>query len=279
MLYDASTDYVTSFTNIGGILKIEDNGDATVDFSNVATVGTFTIVSAADNTVETNTLTNPINVDLGAISNSDLNSTGGVIDNGFTVNYTAAQTVNVSLKTSTDLNVTGSQDLVGLVADGNIVSIDADAITGNVDIDALGNASLTATSISNGTGGSVTFDSDGQTIDVPTITTGLFTIEDNGENNTANFTDIKYTSVTANSFSLLDNGTGNDNNNILTANVDATGAAWDVDNTTITSNKKVSWLNAIPQLNGDDDVEVGMLQINAQVGHLLMLQLLKVVWQ
>lgn len=269
LYYDASADYVTSFTNIGKKLTIKDNSAATVDFSNVATVGDFSIVTAADVTVESNTLTDPTNVDLGAISNSDLASTGGVIDNEFTVNYTAAQTDNVSLKTDTDLNVTGSQDLVGLVADGNVVSIDAGAITGNVDIDAFGNASLTATSISNGTGGSITFDSDGQTIDVPTIVTGQFNIEDNGENNNANFTDIKYTSVTASSFSLLDNGTGNLNMNILTANLDATGSAWDVANTTITSNKKVSWVNAIPQLNAGGTVEVGMLHVDGVNGALV----------
>lgn len=259
LFYDASEDYVTSFVNIGGALKIQENSAATIDFSNVATVGSFSIVSAADATVETNTLNDPTTVDLGAISESDLAGTPST--NTFTVNFTAAKTVDVSLKTDTNLTVTGDQDLEGLVADGNVVVIDAGAITGNVDIDAAGNAALTATSISNGTGGSITFDSDGQTIDVPTIVTGQFNIEDNGGDNTANFTDIKYTSVTASSFSLLDNGTGNVNMNILTANLDATGAAWNVDSSTITSNKKVSWLNAIPQLNTGGTVEVGMLHV------------------
>lgn len=259
LYYSASEDYVTSFTNIGGTLKIQENSAATVNFSNVVSVGAFSIVSAADVTVETNTLNDPTTVDLGAISESDLAGTPST--NTFTVNFTAAKTADVSLKTDTNLTVTGAQDLAGLVADGNVVAIAAGAITGNVDIDAVGNAALTATSISNGTGGSITFDTDGQTIDVPTIVTGQFNIEDNGGNNTANFTDIKYTSVTASSFSLLDNGTGNVNMNILTANLDATGAAWNVDSSTITSNKKVSWVNAIPQLNAGGTVEVGMLHV------------------
>jgi hypothetical protein len=259
LFYDASEDYVTSFVNIGGALKIQDNSATTIDFSNVATVGSFSIVSAADAAVETNTLNDATTVDLGAISESDLAGTPST--NTFTVNFTAAKTADVSLKTDTNLTVTGAQDLAGLVADGNVVAIAAGAITGNVDIDAVGNAALTATSISNGTGGSITFDTDGQTIDVPTIVTGQFNIEDNGGNNTANFTDIKYTSVTASSFSLLDNGTGNVNMNILTANLNATGSAWDVDSSTITSNKKVSWVNAIPQLNVGGTVEVGMLHV------------------
>lgn len=265
LFYDASEDYVTSFVNIGGALKIQENSAATIDFSNVATVGSFSIVSAADATVETNTLNDPTSVDLGAISESDLAGTPST--NTFTVNFTAAKTVDVSLKTDTNLTVTGDQDLEGLVADGNVVVIAAGAITGNVDVDAVGNAALTATSISNGTGGSITFDSDGQTIDVATIVTGQFNIEDNGENNTANFTDIKYTSVTASSFSLLDNGTNNLNNNILTANLGATGSAWNVDSSTITSNKKVSWLNAIPQLNAGGTVEVGMLHVDGVVAN------------
>ena len=259
LYYSASEDYVTSFTNIGGTLTIQENGAATVNFSNVVSVGAFSIVSAADVTVETNILNDPTTVDLGAISESDLAGTPST--NTFTVDFNAAKTVDVSLKTDTNLTVTGAQDLVGIVADGNVVAIAAGAITGNVDIDAAGNAALTATSISNGTGGSITFDSDGQTIDVPTIVTGQFNIEDNGGNNTANFTDIKYTSVTASSFSLLDNGTGNVNMNMLTANLGATGSAWDVDSSTITSNKKVSWLNAIPQLNAGGTVEVGMLHV------------------
>jgi hypothetical protein len=264
LYYDASEDYVTSFQHIGGTLTIQENSAATVDFSNVVSVGAFSIVSAADVTVETNTLNDPTTVDLGAISESDLAGTPST--NTFTVDFNAAKTVDVSLKTDTNLTVTGAQDLVGIVADGNVVAITAGAITGNVDVDAAGNAALTATSISNGTGGSITFDSDGQTIDVPTVVTGQFNIEDNGGNNTANFTDIKYTSVTASSFSLLDNGTGNLNVNILTANLDATGAAWNVDSSTITSNKKVSWLNAIPQLNAGGTVEVGMLHVDGVNG-------------
>lgn len=264
LYYDASEDYVTSFENIGGTLTIQENSAATVDFSNVVSVGAFSIVSAADVTVETNTLNNPTTVDLGAISESDLAGTPST--NTFTVAFSAAKTADISLKTDTNLTVTGAQDLAGIIADGNVVAVTAGAITGNVDIDAFGNASLTATSISNGTGGSITFDSDGQTIDVPTIVTGQFNIEDNGENNTANFTDIKYTSVTASSFSLLDNGTGNVNMNILTANLDATGSAWDVDSSTITSNKKVSWLNAIPQLN-TGAVEVGMLHVDGVIAN------------
>ena len=264
LYYDVPADYITSFQNIGGTLTIQDNGAATVDFSNVATVGSFSIVSAADVTVETNTLNDPTNVDLGAISESDLAGTPST--NTFTVDFNAGKTVDVSLKTGTNLTVTGAQDLLGLIAAGNVVEIDAGAITGNVDIEAVGHAALSATSISNGTGGSITFDTDGQTIDVPIVVTGQFNIEDNGGNNTANFTDIKYTSVTASSFSLLDNGTGNVNMNILTANLDATGSAWDVDNTTITSNKKVSWVNAIPQLNIGGTVEVGMLHVDGVNG-------------
>jgi hypothetical protein len=264
LYYDASEDYVTSFENIGGTLTIQENSAATVDFSNVVSVGAFSIVSAADVLVETNTLNDPTTVDLGAISESDLAGTPST--NTFTVAFSAAKAADISLKTDTNLTVTGAQDLAGIIADGNVVDVTAGAITGNVDIDAVGNASLTATSISNGTGGSITFDSDGQTIDVPTIVTGQFNIEDNGGNNTANFTDIKYTSVTASSFSLLDNSTGNVNNNILTANLDATGSAWNVDSSTITSNKKLSWLNAIPQLNGDATVEVGMLHVAGVIG-------------
>jgi hypothetical protein len=49
--------------------------------------------------------------------------------------------------------------------------------------------------------------------------------------------------------------------NILTANLNATGSAWDVDSSTITSNKKVSWVNGIPQLNVGGTVEVGMLHV------------------
>ena len=266
LYYDVPADYITSFQNIGGTLTIQDNGAATVDFSNVATVGSFSIVSAADVTVETNTLNDPTNVDLGAISESDLAGTPST--NTFTVDFNAGKTVDVSLKTDTNLTVTGAQDLLGLIADGNVVEIDAGAITGNVDIEAFGHAALSATSISNGTGGSITFDTDGQTIDVPIVVTGQFNIEDNGGNNTANFTDIKYTSVTASSFSLLDNSSGNVNMNILTANLDATGSAWDVANTTITSNKKVSWVNAIPQLNGGGTVEVGMLHVDGVNGAL-----------
>jgi hypothetical protein len=42
--YNNGTDYVTSFTNIGGVLEIRDNGASVVDFSNLDSVGSFSII-------------------------------------------------------------------------------------------------------------------------------------------------------------------------------------------------------------------------------------------
>lgn len=247
--YSDDENYVTSFVNIGGKLEIRSNNASVVDFSNVEGVGSFSII-ASDLTLvpllETNILYNPDFVDLGSISESDLAGTPS--NNPFFVVYTAAATDPVSLFTGTNLVVVGS-DFDNVTLEGNNVELNATDITGNILAVADGYLNVFANDITNT---SNLLSSDGQFIGVNDVTTTSFSIVDTGST-PARYTDMRYSSVTATSFTL-DSSTPGANNFLI---ADSATSAWTVDQTTMTLNKSIVWYNYTEQDPGN----------NSNIGH------------
>jgi hypothetical protein len=244
--YSDDENYVTSFVGIGGKLEIRSNGASIVDFSNVEDVGSFSIIDSDPPSLETNTLLDPTFVDLGSISESDLAGTPST--NPFTVNYTAASTVPVSLSTGTNLIVNGA-DFDALTLKGNNVELNATDITGNILAVADGYLNVFANDITNT---SNLLSSDGQFIGVNDVTTTSFSIVDTGST-PARYTDMRYSSVTATSFTL-DSSTPGANNFLI---ADSATSAWTVDQTTMTLNKSIFWYNYTEQDPGN----------NSNIGH------------
>jgi hypothetical protein len=197
--YNNGTDYVTYFTNIGGVLEIRDNGASVVDFSNLDSVGSFNIISPNPAPfIVTNTLTNPTFVNLGNISNADI-STFSIY-----ISYSASQTADVKLISDTNLNVNSGPvpvyNFAGFEVEGSEVYVSVDNITGNLSVTAQEFLSFNANNIG-AAGADVTVDitSNGQSIYVGDVFASTFGLNDTGSGNLYN-TFFSYNTMTATTF-------------------------------------------------------------------------------
>ena len=202
--YNNGKDYVTSFTNIGGILEIRDNGASVVDFSDLDSVGSFSIVDPNPAPVETNTLTNPTFVNLGKISNADISAPPSIY-----ISYSASQTADVKLISDTNLNVNSGPvpvyNFVGLEVEGSEVYVSVDNITGNLSVTAQEFLSFNANNIG-AAGADVTVDitSNGQSIYVGDVFASTFVLTDTGSGSLYN-TYFSYNAMTATTFNYNSN--------------------------------------------------------------------------
>lgn len=218
--YNYTTDSYTesNLENIGGSLTITDNGSATVDFSNLQTIGatsSFSIKDSGNNV--TNLLTDATTVKLGsAITDAKIATPG------LTVAYTAAVADDILVDASTTFTLSGGQDL-----------------TGNLDVTC---ENLTA-AFADVTATDVTIKSDGLNLTVGAVVAEDVIIVDNGANADSAVT---YTSVEADMFDFSSADAG-----ILTLMSDQDAASsWTVGETDIMSEGSVTWKHIINEVPG-----------------------------
>jgi hypothetical protein len=225
-----------NLVNVGGTLRITDNGSATVDFSGVTTAAGFAVSNGA---AVTDVLINVDTISLGA----------GIVDadiaNALTLSITADTTDAISIATSTSIVITGDTFDVGdvTISAAGVTSTLED-ITGNILVTAsgalvfaandLGVAAVAAAGAAPAVAAapiSVALSSDGQNIDLNEVVATSFTITDTGAT-AANFTDLDVVSMTADTFVLNSNTVGA-NNEITTPN------NWNVGSTSMTAKRKI----------------------------------------
>lgn len=218
--YKYTTDPYTesNLENIGGSLTITDNNSATVDFSNLETIGATSVFSIKDSGGNvTNSLTDATTVKLGpAISDANITTAG------LTVAYTAAVNDDILVDVSTTMTISGGQ-----------------TVTGGVDITC---ENLTAT-FADVTATDVSIKSDGLSLTVANVQADDIIIIDNGA--TAN-SSLTYTSVTADMFDF----TATDAGTLTIASDEDAASSWTVAETDIMSEGAVTWSHIIPAVAG-----------------------------
>lgn len=249
--YNSDSYVEQNLVNVGGSLTISNNGAATVDFSNLATVTGFVINDGAANPAVTNTLVNTDTITLGAgITDADVAAVGGspaVI----TLSITADSAEAVSVNTAASITVLGDTfDVPAVTLSGATVFSTLEDITGNISVTATGLLTFAANDVgATSAPVSVSLTSDGQNIDLNDIVATTFNVSDPGvAGDNTGFTDFVYNSITATSFNYVSlNGNPADDTNTNAINESLNnfaGGDWTVGTTTISSLRGVNFVNS-----------------------------------
>ena len=249
--YNSDSYVEQNLVNVGGSLTISNNGAATVDFSNLATVTGFVINDGAANPAVTNTLVNTDTITLGAgITDADVAAVGGspaVI----TLSITADSAEAVSVNTAASFTVLGDTfDVPAVTLSGATVTSTLEDITGNISATATGVLTFAANNLGVAAVGgqnpvaaspiTVAFTSNGSNIDLNDVVASTFTVSDTGA--AASDTDFAYNSMLATSFTYLSTtaSAGNGAMNQFVTTGSAT-SAWTVGTTSMTSTRNVKF--------------------------------------
>jgi hypothetical protein len=249
--YNSDSYVEQNLVNVGGSLTISNNGAATVDFSNLATVTGFVINDGAANPAVTNTLVNTDTITLGAgITDADVAAVGGspaVI----TLSITADSAEAVSVNTAASFTVLGDTfDVPAVTLSGATVTSTLEDITGNISATATGVLTFAANNLGVAAVGgqnpvaaspiTVALTSNGSNIDLNDVVASTFTVSDTGA--AASDTDFAYNSMLATSFTYLSTtaSAGNGAINKFVTTGSAT-SAWTVGTTSMTSLRNVQF--------------------------------------
>ena len=249
--YNSDSYVEQNLVNVGGSLTISNNGAATVDFSNLATVTGFVINDGAANPAVTNTLVNTDTITLGAgITDADVAAVGGspaVI----TLSITADSAEAVSVNTAASFTVLGDTfDVPAVTLSGATVTSTLEDITGNISATATGVLTFAANNLGVAAVGgqnpvaaspiTVALTSNGSNIDLNDVVASTFTVSDTGA--AASDTDFAYNSMTATSFTYISTtasaGGGAINQFVTTGSATS---AWTVGTTSMTSLRNVKF--------------------------------------
>ena len=234
-----------NLVNVGGTLRITDNGSATVDFSGVTTAGGFAVYDSGADAV-TDVLTDTDTISLGS----------GIVDadiaNAFTLNITADTSDAISIATSTSIVITGDTFDVGDVTiSAAVVTSTLEDITGNISVTTPGALTFAANNLgvaASGAGATavaasritVALTSNGSNIDLNDVVASTFTISDTGT--AASDTDFLYNSMDATSFTYTSDtasaGGGAVNKFVTTGSATS---AWTVGTTSMSSLRGVTF--------------------------------------
>jgi hypothetical protein len=234
-----------NLVNVGGTLRITDNGSATVDFSGVTTAGGFAVYDSGADAVS-DVLTDTDTISLGS----------GIVDadiaNAFTLNITADTSDAISIATSTSIVITGDTFDVGDVTiSAAVVTSTLEDITGNISVTTPGALTFAANNLgvaASGAGATavaasritVALTSNGSNIDLNDVVASTFTISDTGT--VASDTDFLYNSIDATSFTYTSDtaSAGNGAVNKFVTTGSAT-SAWTVGTTSMSSLRGVTF--------------------------------------
>lgn len=238
--YNSDSYVEQNLVNVGGSLTISNNGAATVDFSNLATVTGFVINDGAANPAVTNTLVNTDTITLGAgITDADVAAVGGspaVI----TLSITADSADPLSVSTAASFTVLGDTfDVPAVTLSGATVTSTLEDITGNISATATGVLTFAANNL--GVAASpitVALTSNGSNIDLNDVVASTFTVSDTGA--AASDTDFAYNSMTATSFTYISTTASAGAINQFVTTGSAT-SAWTVGTTSMTSLRNVKF--------------------------------------